>query len=776
MTTPTTPLLSQICVLPLTTNLYTTTLHLTIIIPMYNEAGVITMTMEKLRGAVMPDFVTQVEVIIVDDCSTDNSAFVAEQTSKGFPGSKVIRLPVNSGKGAAVAAGVREAKGDTIIVQDADLELDPSDIPALLRRMYNQNLDLVSGTRFSPGTGYPGYAIAAVTLNKLLSFFAARMTGKRITDLTCGYKLFRKELFEKLDLREKKFGFETELMFKALRNTASTFAEEPVSYSPRKKSEGKKISVGDGLGISAKVIKFSLEDKKWISALTVALIIAFMTLTMLREKHWKDEKRVIEWDAISYYAYLPATFIYHDLTLSFADNYKGTHKFTVWPERGPEGKYVIKTSMGLSLLWTPFFLAGHAAAHLSGADTGGYSPPYKFFLLLSALFFLAVGLIYLRKILLTNSSDGVTALVIAAFVIGTNLYWYTLYQGTMSHVYSFALISAFIWYSMKWHMVRGAEDGARGAVPGVRGAENSARGAVPGVQAAENSARGAVPGVQAAEDGSQNADYSVTGPWNKFWHPVRLGLLLGLISLIRPTNIIIVIFFLLYGVTSSETLRGRIKDLSKNYRHMAAIALAAILVWVPQMIYWKEMTGQWFYFSYGSNERFFFGDPAIIEGLFSWRKGLFLYTPLMIFALAGIIALWKRRSPQALPVTLFVPLNIYIIFSWWCWWYGGGFGQRAFIDSYALMAVATAALLTPGTISPGSSLKKWLQKLTLAGFLLLTSLGIMQNIQYYNGAIHWDSMTKKAYLDSFGRLKPSAKFYELLEAPDYARAREGLDR
>lgn len=122
-----------------------------------------------------------------------------------------------------------------------------------------------------------------------------------------------------------------------------------------------------------------------------------MTGVMLNEKHWKDERRVIEWDAISYYAYLPAAFIYNDLSLSFADNYRGPHKFIVWPDKGPEGRYVIKTSMGLSMLWSPFFLTGHAAAILTGADAGGYSPPYKFFLLVSALSFLATGLVYLRK-------------------------------------------------------------------------------------------------------------------------------------------------------------------------------------------------------------------------------------------------------------------------------------------------------------------------------------------------------------------------------------------
>ncbi|MRR23627.1 glycosyltransferase family 2 protein, partial [bacterium] len=525
---------------------------------------------------------------------------------------RVVRLPVNSGKGAAVAIGVKEAHGDTIIIQDADLELDPADIPALVERMYRDDLDLVSGTRFAAAKGHPGHATAAIILNRIISAGAARMTRRKITDLTCGYKLFRKELFGNLNLTAKRFGFETELMFKALKDSRTKFAEEPVTYSPRRKSEGKKIHIGDGLGIAAKLFRYGLSGKSWISLLTVIVLITFMTGVMLDEKHWKDERRVIEWDAISYYAYLPAAFIYNDLSLSFADNYQGPHKFIVWPDKGPEGKYVIKTSMGLSMLWSPFFLAGHAAALLTGADASGYSPPYKFFLLVSALFFLATGLAYLRKILLLHSSDVITAIVLAVFVIGTNLYWYTLYQGTMSHVYSFALISAFVWYSMKWH----------------------------------------------------------TEVKKSAWNATRLGLLLGLITLIRPTNIVIVLIFLIYGIVSADSLRQRFREMIADYRMLAVIAIAAIAVWVPQMIYWKEMTGQWLYFSYGSNERFFFGDPAIIQGLFSWRKGLFIYTPLMIFAFSGIITLWKLKSPHALAVTVFVPLNIYIIFSWWCWWYG----------------------------------------------------------------------------------------------------------
>ncbi len=689
-------------------------MDLSIVIPLYNEAGVITTTLERLGDVIMPDFVENTEVIIVDDCSTDNPSVCAEKTLPGKYEVRVIRLDVNSGKGAAVAAGVRAARGDTIIVQDADLELSPSDIPALLEKLHHGNLDLVSGTRFRTRNCYHGHAVIATTVNRLLSCIASKLTRRTITDLTCGYKVFRKDLFERLLLKEKRFGFETEFMLKALREKGTTFGEADVAFQPRRKAEGKKIRLSDGLGIGVKVFRYGLTGRNWLSALTVAFIMTFMTVNMLVVKHWKDEQRVIEWDAISYYAYLPATFIHHDLSLSFADGYAGPHKLIVWPERGPAGKHVIKTTMGLSLLWMPFFLAGHVAALITGADAGGYSEPYKFFLLVSALVFMFIGLIYLRRILLVQASDKMTAIVLASFAFGTNLYWYTLFQGTMAHVYSFALICAFIWYTMKWHM--------------------------------------------SEKHGTM--------------HSIRLGALLGLISLIRPTNLIIVVFFLLYDVNSFRDLRDRITGLLSGYRQVLIMVLTLIVVWLPQMIYWKEMTGHWLYFSYGSDERFFFGDPAILKGLFSWRKGLFIYAPLLIFSFAGIITLWIRRSPHALPVTVFVPLNIYIIFSWWCWWYGGGFGQRAFIDSYALMAVAAAALLTTSM----TAVKKRFRVIPLSFFLLLMSLGTFNNIQYYYGAIHWDSMTREAYCDSLGRVRPSARFHELLEAPDYEKAREGGDR
>ncbi len=730
-------------------------MNLSIIIPVYNEADVIATTLDRVRETVMPAFVDRTEVIIVDDCSTDHSAGIAENYVSKDPEIRLIRLTVNSGKGAAVTAGVRASTGDTVVVQDADLELDPADIPVLLEKLHSEDLDIVSGTRFRSGQDYPGYARPAATANRFFSSVASLITGRKITDVTCGYKVIRKNLFDRMSLKEKRFGFETELMIRSLRDKNTMYGECDVSYLPRRKAEGKKIRISDGIGIVGKTLRYGLEGKKWLSAMTIAFIITFMIINMVSVKHWKEEQRVIEWDAISYYAYLPAAFIYNDLSLSFTDNYNGPHKFIFWPEKGPDGQYVIKTTMGLSVLWLPFFIAGHLTALITGADSGGYSDPYKFFLLLSALFYLLVGLICLRRIILSQFSDRVTSLILAGFAFGTNLYWYTLFQGTMAHVYSFALVTVFVWYSMKWHGAWNMRHGAWSKEHGVIKLDISPP---------------KIGGVASQSEAGVVCQSKETG--HSVWHIIRLGLLLGLISLIRPTNIIIVVFFLFYGVISGKDMTNRVRGLATDYKYILLMLLMVIVVWEPQMTYWKAMTDHWLWFSYGSDERFFFSDPAIIKGLFSWRKGLFIYTPLLLFSSAGLIILWIKRSPSALPITLFVPLNIYIIFSWWCWWYGGGFGQRAFIDSYALMAVAAAALFSFAL----SSGRKWLRIGIVAAYLMLISLGIFNNIQYYYGAIHWDSMTREAYWNSFGRVRPSARFNSLLETPDYEAAREGKGR
>jgi len=246
-----------------------------------------------------------------------------------------------------------------------------------------------------------------------------------------------------------------------------------------------------------------------------------------------------------------------------------------------------------------------------------------------------------------------------------------------------------------------------------------------------------------------------------------MGLIIGLITLIRPTNGLVVILFLLYNITNWKDMLSRVQLFLKNYGKIIVVIACAFVVWIPQFLYWKSVTGEWLYYSYG-NEKFFFNDPKIFSVLFSFRKGWLIYTPVMIFALIGVGMLWKTNKKYFYPIVLFLIINIYVVSSWWCWWYGGSFGMRALIESYAILAIPLAAFFT------------WVakQKLRLKIPLIIiiavvSSLSIFHTFRYHYGSIHWSSMTKEAYFDSFWRVRPSDKFHSLLIDPDYKWAREG---
>ena len=141
----------------------------------------------------------------------------------------------------------------------------------------------------------------------------------------------------------------------------------------------------------------------------------------------------------------------------------------------------------------------------------------------------------------------------------------------------------------------------------------------------------------------------------------------------------------------------------------------------------------------------------------------------MVFAVVGIFSLFKRYKAFFWPVLIFLVIYLYFASSWWCWWYGGSLGQRELIDIFPVMALPLAGFLY--------EIKHWKAglKYGIAILLFLSALlGAFYNFQYYYGAIHWDSMTKSAYFNSFGRIHPSPRFRKLIQAPDYNRALRGL--
>jgi hypothetical protein len=194
--------------------------------------------------------------------------------------------------------------------------------------------------------------------------------------------------------------------------------------------------------------------------------------------------------------------------------------------------------------------------------------------------------------------------------------------------------------------------------------------------------------------------------------------------------------------------------------------ISAIFVVLPQLLFWKIQSGSWLYYSY-NDEGFFFSQPSILKGLFSFRKGWFIYTPIMIFALFGFYALFKKYRWIGLSISIAFVLFMYVTFSWWCWWYGGGFGARTMIDFYPYLALGLAAMFSV-------ILKKNLLVKLVAGLLILGAikLNTFQTNQYHLSMIHWDSMTYEAYKSVFMKDHFPANYDQLLAEPDYQKQKE----
>ncbi len=233
-------------------------MKLSIIVPLYNEEKHITEVLSKLTNVRFPEFITAHEIIIVDDCSQDRSRETVSRFISGISHIKLLHHDVNRGKGAAVRTGLQAANGDLFIIQDADLELTPCDIPVMLRTLKDRNAAFVNGSRYLKGIERPPSSKSRIFFNKLFTWITAILTRSTITDMACGYKLFTRDLYEKLTLRENRFAFETELIIKALRVQPQGLVEAPVHYFPRSSRQGKKLKAVDGLIIFWAIVKYGL--------------------------------------------------------------------------------------------------------------------------------------------------------------------------------------------------------------------------------------------------------------------------------------------------------------------------------------------------------------------------------------------------------------------------------------------------------------------------------------------------------------------------------------
>jgi len=367
---------------------------------------------------------------------------------------------------------------------------------------------------------------------------------------------------------------------------------------------------------------------------------------------WKKSgsEATIGWDVSGYYLYLPAIFIYKDLKkLEFQFDILKTYQPT--PElqqsfQHENDNYIMKYSCGQAIQMFPFFAIAHAYAlsnHKWNAD--GYSRPYQFMISFGAMFTAFIGLIFIRKYLLSFFSDKIVGTSLLLLCLGSNYLEYAGITGAMTHNGLFTLYVLLLYASHQFYKS-----------PGFR--------------------------------------------WS-----LTIGAIIGLMGLTRPTELIAALIPITYGLGffQSGSLPGRYQLLKENFKYIIAAIITCGLIGSLQLIYWKYVSGDWIVYSY-QEQGFSWLKPHLWDGLFSYRSGWLTYSPIMIFSILGFFFLKKIGTTRFGFAVLYSLLFIYVAFAWDIWWYGGSLGQRTMVQVYPLLSIPFTFLLHKMV-----NVKRWIQ-------------------------------------------------------------------
>ncbi len=368
----------------------------------------------------------------------------------------------------------------------------------------------------------------------------------------------------------------------------------------------------------------------WSVLLPVTLLL-FLTVNFV----WPDgsyRKKTVDGDGKGYYAYLPVILLQHTVDFNQALNREKKNRPLEYSSHyfhKVGAVYVNKYSAGTALMILPFFLTAHIISFLFGFPVDGYSVLYQYAVALAALWWLWVGLFFLRKLLQSYGvMERITVWAALFLLLGTNLFHYAFMEVAFSHVYSYTAITAFLWFSRLLFKSNGKK------------------------------------------------------------YTFIAAFALGIVALIRPVNILIVIALPLVA-ENSRILKTRLMGLFGSFKNVLLLSLVFLFAISPQLIINYLQTGNLIVYGY-RGEGFDFLHPHLGAFLFSFKKGWLVYTPVMLLLLPATIALWRQSKLMFYGFVLFLLVLIYTFSSWWNWYYGDGFGMRPMVEYYGLFALVIA--------------------------------------------------------------------------------------